>query len=130
MRVPYQYAPREATMKIFQSMKSSATLPKRKKEGKHGTCQGGLVRELGDDTIIAHQRIAWATSTWEGVQDFLLGGPATWPSPQDIRDKSHGILTGKKPVSRENGAVLSKFEEKVRNQQEIQKKENYPPWKG
>ncbi|KJD25012.1 hypothetical protein TM44_08590 [Campylobacter jejuni subsp. jejuni] len=61
---------------------------------------------------------------------FSGEGPATWPSPQDIRDKSQGNLTGKKPVSRENGAGLSKFEEKVRNRQEIQKKENYPTWKG
>ena len=37
---------------------------------------------------------------------FSGEGPATWPSPQDIRDKSQGNLTGKKPVSRENGAVL------------------------
>ncbi|KMM30517.1 hypothetical protein ACM15_27555, partial [Parabacteroides goldsteinii] len=58
---------------IFQSLKASGTLPQRKKEGKHGTCQGGLGLVLGDDTIIAHQRIAWATSTWEGVQDFLWG---------------------------------------------------------
>ncbi|GAA7523577.1 hypothetical protein ckin22_15190 [Helicobacter pylori] len=33
-------------------------------------------------------------------------------------------------MSGENGAGLSKFEEKVRNRQEIQKKENYPTWKG
>ena len=111
-------------------MKASGTLPQRKKEGKHGTCQGGLGRVLGEDTIIAHQRIAWATSTWEGVQTFSGEGPATWPSPQDIRDKSQGILTGKKPVSRENGAGLSKLEEKVRKRQEIQKKENYPTWNG
>src|SRR3712207_7388998 len=45
----------------------------RKMEGKHGTCQGGIGRVLGDDMIIAHQRIAWASSTWEGVQDFLWG---------------------------------------------------------
>ena len=60
---------------------------------------------------------------------FSVAGPATWHSPQDIRDKSEINLTGKKPVSRDNGAGLSKFEEKVRNPQEIQKKENYPPWK-
>src|SRR3712207_8946616 len=56
-------------------MKASGTLPQRKKEGNHGTCQGGIGRVLGDDTIIAHQRIAWATSTWDGVQDFLWGRP-------------------------------------------------------
>src|SRR3712207_3527025 len=111
-------------------MKASGTLPQRKKEGKHGTCQGGIGRVLGDDTIIAHQRIAWATSTWEGVQDILWGGPPTWPSTQDLRDNTQGKLTGKKAASRENGAGLSKFEEKVRNRQEIQKKENYPTWKG
>ena len=61
---------------------------------------------------------------------FCGEGPATWPSPQDIRDKSQGNLTGKKPVSRENGAGLSKLEEKVRNPEEIQKKENYPTRKG
>ena len=60
---------------------------------------------------------------------FCGEGPATWPSPQDIRDKSLGNLTGKKPVSRENAAGLSKFEEKVRNKQEIQKNENYAAWK-
>ena len=61
---------------------------------------------------------------------FYGVGAATWPSPKDIRDKSLVNLTGKKPVSRENGADLSKCEEKVRNPEEIQKKENYPPWKG
>ena len=61
---------------------------------------------------------------------FAGEGPATWPSPLNIRDKSQGNLTGKKPVSRENGVFLSKFEEKVRNPQQIEKKENYPTWKG
>src|SRR3712207_9528160 len=56
--------------------------------------------------------------------------PPTWPSTQDIRDNTQGNLTGQKPASRENGAGLSKFEETVRNRQEIQKKENYPTWKG
>ena len=66
-----------------------------------------------------------------------MAGPATCPSPQDLTDKSQGNLTGKKPVSRENGAGLSKFEEKETHKkgesykaQEIQKKENYPTWKG
>src|SRR3712207_8413025 len=54
---------------------------------------------------------------------FSGEGPPTWPSTQDIRDDTQGNLTGKKPASRENGAGLSKFEEKVRNRQEIQKKE-------
>ena len=61
---------------------------------------------------------------------FSGEGPATCTSPQGIRDKSQGNLTGKKPVSMENGAGLSKLEEKVRNRQEIKKKENYPTWKG
>ena len=47
--------------------------------------------------------------------------PATWTYTQGIRDKSQGNLTGKKPVSRENGAGLYRLEEKVRNRQEIQK---------
>ena len=37
---------------------------------------------------------------------FSGEGTATWHSPRDIRDKSQGNLTGKKPVSRENGAGL------------------------
>ena len=61
---------------------------------------------------------------------FSGEGPATWPSTQDIRDMNQGYLTGKKPVSRENRAGLSKLEEKVRNLEEIQKKENYPTRKG
>src|SRR3712207_8764144 len=61
---------------------------------------------------------------------FSGEGPPTWPSSQDLRDITQGNLTGKKPASRENGAGLSKFEETVRNRQEIQKKENYPTWKG
>ncbi|MBH0335368.1 hypothetical protein BM86_07630, partial [Bacillus thuringiensis] len=64
---------RKRTVRLLQSMNASGTLPQRKKEGKHGTCQGGIGRVLGDDTIIAHQRMARATSTWEGVQDFLWG---------------------------------------------------------
>src|SRR3712207_7588176 len=56
---------------------------------------------------------------------FCGEGPPTWPSSQDIRDNTKGNLTGKKPASRENGAGLSKFEETVRNRQEMQKKENY-----
>src|SRR3712207_7367781 len=42
------------------------------------------------------------------------------------RDNTQGNLTGEKPAPRENGAGLSKFEETVRNRQEIQKKEQYP----
>ena len=60
------------------------------------------------------------------ARTFCGEGPATLPSPQDIRDKSPGNLSGKKPVSRENRAGLATFEEKVRNSEEIQKKENYP----
>ncbi len=59
-----------------------------------------------------------------------MAGPATWPSPRDVRDKSQGKLTGKKPVARENGARLSKFEEKARNRQEIQKRKTILPGKG
>ena len=61
-------------MRILQSRNASGTLPQRKKEGKHVTCQGGIGIVLGDDTIIAHERIVRATSTWEGFQDFLWGG--------------------------------------------------------
>ncbi|WP_220492984.1 hypothetical protein, partial [Klebsiella pneumoniae] len=61
---------------------------------------------------------------------FSGEGPPTWPSTHDIRETTQDNLTGKKPVSRENVAGLSKFEEKVRNRQEIQKMENYPTWKG
>ena len=61
---------------------------------------------------------------------FSVEGPAIWPYPIDIRDKSQGNLTGKIPVSRENGASLSKCEEKDRNRPEIQKRKTILPGKG
>src|SRR3712207_8733650 len=47
------------------------------------------------------------------------------------RDWSSDVCSSDlKPASRENGGGLSKFEETVRNRQEIHKKEDYPTWKG
>ena len=56
--------------------------------------------------------------------------PATWPSSQDIRDKSQGNLTGKKTVYRENGAGLSKFEEKVTRHKKSRKRKTILQGKG
>ena len=61
---------------------------------------------------------------------FSDEGPATWPYPQDLTDKSQGNLTGKKLVSRENGAGLYGSRRKLETDKKSRKIKTILPGKG
>src|SRR3712207_5539339 len=61
---------------------------------------------------------------------FSGEGPPTWPSTQDIRDTTQDNLTGKKPVSRENGAGLQSLRRKLETDKKSRERKTILPGKG
>src|SRR3712207_7589192 len=74
-----------------------------------------MIRRPPRSTLVPYTTLFRSLQLGRESRTFSGEGPTTWPSTQDIRDNTQGKLTGKKPAPRENGAGLSKFEEKVRD---------------